>query len=726
MIRAFPPLLLALVLLILPCGQASGQTIPVRSGEHAGFSRLVLDIGTDRQFDLQGDGDTRQIRFEPAVPAFDLAGVFDLIPRTRLRDIRAGDGLTLDLACDCPVTVTRFERRYLIVDILEPEAQPPAPVPDADDTASGRDPNAARRAAASETLPNLTDLLRDTATVALPSGGAAPAVIPTPTNRSADIALEDAARLMAEQLARAAASGLLEAADGRPLSDADPSPPATVPDPAEPAAQPATLASDDPPPAPVPQRDPAPVPMAEALPLRAETATDAPLHRTTQAEPQANRLTCMAEALDPAAWSAGTGFDHGIGRLRRDLYNDRDQLVPDAALAIAQHYISYGFGAEARYWLDQLPVPNPSLVALAHLVDGTGGPHFPPLSDPGQCDERDLFWRYLDGQDVPALTSEQVGRLQRLTAALPPILRDQLAPRMARRLALDRFPDAARNLRDMLVRGGRLSSAQILHLDLDIGFTGPSDPDATREALALALRDDGDNAPAAMHHALRFDRETGIRISPVRLTAAEAMLREFGTTRDTDALWQEVVLAHAAADDIERVMVLLATRDRPRTVRDSTLTMLFADRLDAADTLALLLLARAVGPDWSEHGSEAGRARVGSIAHLRDHGFAEAADILRDGQRPLILPARPTAPTQDDTDLRSAWLAADWLALEGIAQGPHADMAARMQARADASGAPPEDDLATLTAAIADSRSLRGTVTAILADPAPRVRGDGS
>ena len=35
---------------------AAAQTIEVRSGEHDGFSRLVLGIGADRQWRLEGTG----------------------------------------------------------------------------------------------------------------------------------------------------------------------------------------------------------------------------------------------------------------------------------------------------------------------------------------------------------------------------------------------------------------------------------------------------------------------------------------------------------------------------------------------------------------------------------------------------------------------------------------------------------------------------------------------
>jgi len=701
----------AVLALLLTAGLALSQTIAVQSGEHAGFTRLVLDIGAGRDWSLSGEGETRQLALDPPVEGFAIARVFDLIPRTRLAALEAGEALTLMLACPCDIRATRHRERYLILDIAEAD---PAPAPDGRPAAS--EAETVRRQAAAESLPDMTRLLTGAGPApAEPASQPRAPVTPTATDPG-EIDMAEAARIMAEQLARAAASGLLEAAPGRPMSDADPIPAAEI-EPPEPAPDPVVLQPRTPP-------DLAePAPPARGAPLRAETALDAALHRALRAGPQRNQLGCAGVELSLRDWSAGDAVQHGLGALRLALHDDRDQLQRDAALALARHYLAFGFGAEAAHWLGQIDMPPPDLMVIAALVDARDGPHFPPEPDPLICSEEELLWRYLDGAlGAHPLSEEDAGRLQRATAALPIALRDQIAPRIARRLQADGHPLAARNLRDVLQRGGRLSQGAMVQLDRDLGFARAGDA-ATGAALEEALRVDGADPVGAMTHALAFDRESGLPGSEIRLDAAEALLREHGLGPETGALWQEVVLAHAGTGALDRIVEMLAAADAfPEERRDAALTALISDRVAAQDIATLYLLARLHGASWRAEGSEAGRARVGAIAQLREAGLGDAAERLRAGQRLLILPARPGGAPNAGDALRSAWQGGDWAGLAAAADGPHRGIARRMlAAEAEGSAAIPME-LPALAARIADSRDLRAEVAGLLAAPAPRPR----
>ncbi|MHA7887299.1 hypothetical protein [Roseicyclus sp.] len=742
------------VLIGLRAMVADAQTLTVRAGEHAGFSRLVLDIGADRDWRLDGEGEARRLTLSPPVDGFETGDVFRLVPRTRLAALEGGDALDLRLGCDCPVEVTRYEGRYLVIDIHDPGYRPasdPGPVPEDAAAASDDDPDADAveagldRAAAAGAggvagaaasagnaagLPDMTRLL------AGPSLGPdlGPAAAASPMSAAGGIDLETAAQIMAEQLARAAASGLLDSAPLRPFTDADP---AAASAPAEPVAPPPDAGLTGPGSGP-----------AADLPLRAETAFDAALHRTQAAEPRQPRLTCPDTVLPIAAWSASDRFDDGLGQLRLALYDARDVLQRDAVLALARHYLRFGFGAEAADWLDRIPAPPAELQRIAALVDGRPAPVPAPMGAAQDalliCSDEDLVWHVLGGTlgsatqpglqpggqfggqpggQPAALTEELAGRLQRATAALPDALRDQVAPRVARRLQAEGHPNPARNLRDLLHRAGTLPETALLQLDIDLGLV-PGGADATRQALALALRDDGGDPLTAMAQAMGFDRGLGLAIPPERVEAAEALLRETAGTAEAAPLWHETVLALGAARDLPRLIALLDRADLPEPARMATLTALFADRAAARDTATLYVLARLFGAGWTAEGSEAGRARVAAIAELRAAGLAGAADALRAGQRMLILPARPAAPAPEDDPLRSGWQGGDWPRIARDALPPHAEIADRMAGLPAASavdrppGSPPV--LSALAARIDDSRRLRAEVAALLDNPAPR------
>ena len=116
--RALVPVAVAAsALLAVMSPQALAQTVRVQSGEHAEFTRLVLDIGAGRSWQLDPLGDTVRLRLDPPVDGFDISRVFDLIPRTRLAGLAVRDGLELTLACPCDIDASRYERRYLVLDI---------------------------------------------------------------------------------------------------------------------------------------------------------------------------------------------------------------------------------------------------------------------------------------------------------------------------------------------------------------------------------------------------------------------------------------------------------------------------------------------------------------------------------------------------------------------------------------------------------------------------------
>lgn len=684
--------------LAVMAGVASAQPAELRSGEHDGFSRLVLDIGAGRDWVLEGGEDRWTVVFDPALDGIDASGVFERISRDRIAEVGTDTGLSLGLSCACSVTAFRFDETLLVIDVADlppapdgPDLSRDAPVPSADQGAGA--------ATALQALPDWRPPLPvvPPASARTP-GDAAPA--------APDISLDDAARIMGEQLARAAASGLLEAAGGRPLSDADPIRPDPPPDAA---------------------RDPAGDMAAPAPPLRATTALEA------DARPPL-RAALPGAAPDPFAcghsddlrlgWSDAARIDDGLGALRAALFDDRDRPVPGAARALSRHYLQFGFADEAIHWLDTLPAPSPPLQALARVIAGEETGHFPPIDNLSGCHDGEIFWRYLDGAVSLADHPQAVEAIERATAALPPVLRAHIGPRLARRLAGDGAQAAAHTVRDLLDLSGVISSAALLHLDLDLGIQPPGDAARTRDRLAEAAASGGADPARAMAQLMRYDRLARRPPDPGRLTAAEALLRETGGAAAV-GLWHEVVLARVADGAIDDALIHLSgSIDLPRSAPEwqATFTAIIADRADASDTLALLVLARLHGETWTQTGSAAGRARIAAMAHLRAAGLSPAADMLRGGQRQLILPARPAADPSPGDRLRQAWLASDWDSLADSASDPHQAVALRMQ-RPPPPPAAPIPALPEIAAAIADSRDLRATLDALLATPAPHREG---
>ncbi|GAB5448925.1 hypothetical protein [Gymnodinialimonas sp.] len=689
------------------------QTIRIQSGDHPGFTRLVLPIGADRQWDLeQNQNDQWELTLTPSVDGFDTSTAFDLIQRSRLSGLTAAEALSLELACDCPVTSFRHNSRYLVIDIADPDPNAPAP--------EVLDPDARDRAAAADALPNLATLLGSPdglPDVAVPLANVVP---PEPTlvpeTEAPNPRLAEAAQIMAEQLARAAASGLLDIAPDQAMTLGDPTDNAgpSASEPAEPT--PPTVET-------APTRDPhgTPVePPSGPLPIRAETAFDTTLPMDLPLSSPSAEASCNNRPFVVAEWSDGDSLYQNLGALRRDLYDERDVLTTTGTLALAQHYLYFGFGAEARFWLEQLPDPPVALLHVAALVDGADSAPFIPVETTDLCTQGELFWRYLAGAVTVPLNDDDTSAIQRAFGDLPPSLRDHMGPRLARQLVADGHDNTAHNVRDVLYRGGRIDAVALRILDLEIGISPDAPPAQLQQELAEALRDDGGDPVSVLTHALAFDRRVGTLPTPTRLIAADALIRETGEGPETDDLWRETLLGHAALGQIDEAINRLGDTARSEAARAEALTDLIAERVSVGDTAALVVLAYTYGSSWRPEGSADGRVQVRAIAALREEGLFEAAQILRDVRRPLILPAPDAPPEETEDGAELAWQEANWTRLVETGDGAHAAIAERLVQLNAASEAPTNDpfpDLQTLTTTLDDSREMRSEIIDLLARP---------
>lgn len=681
----------------------NAQAIRVQSGDHAGFTRLVLDIGIDREWDLnQQSTDRWELSLSPAVDSFDTSSSFDLIQRNRIVNLIAEQSLILEVDCDCDVSSFRHDSRFLVIDIADPD--PAAQV--------SLEPTSVERDRAVNTLPDLTNVLT------------APQILPvvTPTNPTIspteppNARLAEAAQIMAEQLARAAASGLLDVAENQPMALGDPTEVSNtlleaqreMSDPEDIDTTPDShVASVDTPDAP--------------LPIRAETAFDTPVQLDFPLAPAAVPASCDGAPFNVADWSESEVFYDNLGALRRELYDARDVLTRDGTIALAQHYIRYGFGAEGSFWLRQLQDPPENLLHLAELVDGEPSAQFRPVEHPEACSEGELLWRYVGGAVEAQLTADDTASIQRAFGELPPNLRDNIGPRLALKMVEDGYAGTARNIRDILERGGRMSLSDLQMLDVSLGITLRNSPEEVRHNLAEAMRDDGGNPAAVLAHALRFDRRSGVLPTPARLVTADALIREAGSGVETDDLWQEALLGHAALGQIDEALNRLGDSNRGNAVRAAALTELIADRVRVNDTAALVVLAHTYGRDWRPQGSAAGRVQVQAVATLRAAELFEAAQILSDARQPLILPPPEQSPSTVANPATIAWQTNDWSRLAEVGSGAHAVIAARLVALDETppvplgAGVPP--DLNILNESLSDSRALRSTITELLARP---------
>lgn len=430
---------LVLILALLASGTASALTVPVRSGEHDGFSRLVMQLPESANWSISRTDRFAQVRVNQTDIRFDTSRVFELIPRNRLENLfqaETGASLDLTLNCDCEIKTSTMGGGYLIIDISDPKPetftlQPILPF------GSGTPYRFSLARDAAPSLPLTAGALRTTP--ALPADPAEPGTAldaqPVVGNRLSE------QRLLA-QIERAAAQGLL-----------------TPVMPANPRSAPAGSDSAE------TGNAPTPTPR-NTLNISATTVIDRDMSGV------ADRINAMAGAGEclPSGlvalqdWGNEQPFAAQVGPQRAALFGEFDKLDVEAAKTLAKTYLYFGFGAEAQAVLDLLPehdLPTRVQSALASVLDDRPLPPDNPLAGQSGCHGDIALWAVLAQPDqVREIAPDAF--LQGFSQ-LPRHIRRHLGPRLSQILnasgqselarailrAIDRSTDATEPAEDL-------------------------------------------------------------------------------------------------------------------------------------------------------------------------------------------------------------------------------------------------------------------------------------
>jgi len=443
-----PGLALALALAAPAAAQEGGA---IRGGEHAGFTRLVMQVDPMTEWSLETGADRATIRFPGKPLRFSTGGIFDRIPKARVRDVTVVTRGTVTeievaLGCDCRISTSFVGARYLALDIADRDAAMPA-------VAVLPESPAAREA-------------RETTAVAT------------------------AEELLIQQIERAAGQGLVQMAAAAPDAPEPDGGPQTAVRPAE-APSPGPVA-----PAPG-ELDSVVAALDEHDQIDAVTVYDRDDAREIARRAQAAvPSACLADAaLDVGGWATGGPWAEQRAALRSRLVGEFDRPDPEALRALARFYVRTGFGAEARALLDGFPEApglddRALLVDLARVVDGEDTAPDGPLALPHPCPGRHALWVALGGVAPAFHDATSFADAEAAFAELPADLRARLAPRLIGRLLDGSRPQEARRLLDASARSGagplpalRLAEARTLAAE------GRDEP-AMRDLAALAASGD--------------------------------------------------------------------------------------------------------------------------------------------------------------------------------------------------------------------------------------------
>ncbi|MEW2911951.1 hypothetical protein [Leisingera sp. JC11] len=660
---------------LLTAGTAQAQTIVTRSGEHKGFTRLVMRLPNGADWSLTQSGMTATVNIDAPEAVFDTSRVFRLIPRTRLQSLgqtAPGQPLRLQLGCDCNVTSYVQKDGYLVIDIRDggkPEQKPQlkfaasvlpltTPAPQSGYRFGFSQPAAADARLALELAAAVAGQ-SDNAQAVLPQKPAVPA-----GTEPAAVAEESAAQLKeltlpidgshhpaetageagAEAVTEEAPVGKLETAVLLDLEESERA--AAVSESEQRLLQQIGRAANQG----LLNKVADGLPAADtSVGLDPLSGADRPLNPldhisvTSAIDRETGLIAALADDSSEAShclrsgevaiqtWGNESPFADQLAPLRSALVREFDDVNPASVHALAKLYLYFSFGAEARSIMTMLPPeqqqsPEAALLeTMAMLMDGTGLPVNHVLAGQQGCDSDSALWGALaDGAIKKSANSDAI---QQAFSKLPVHLRVHLGPRVSKMFAETGNHHVAEAVLRAVDRTGveevpeiNLAEAAIAELE--------GDTEAMAEELTSEVAERTGNAPAALIDLVALSVKERKALSPDvpdliasyelenRETALGAELRH--SLVSSLALMGQF---HDAFKELENV----TERDGPnaRAAALEPLMLLMTERADDVTFLQYsLVFSKQATP------AEAAPVAVQVARRLLELGFAQQAQDL--------------------------------------------------------------------------------------------------
>lgn len=675
---------------------ALAQTGRVTSGEHEGFTRVVIDFGhaVDWQFGRSEDGYTLH-QPEPQM-AYDLTDAFDLIGKSRLAAIEtvAETGeLRIGLACACHAIPFEFRPGIVVIDLKD--GPPPANSAFENQLAASASPAAINtppettptpRAPGENNAAAAFDWTND-ALKAIQEQGGKPAAPTEPMPDTAllppDPGLQPLRDTLLHQLARGATQGVVEMAD----IPAD----STLPETDFPATQ---------------------IRIGEA----ANKVSDK--LGSPERDIGATGTTCVKEALlDIASWGDDARpVSDQIAETRRNLSGEFDRANPEGVEKAIKLYLYLGFGAEARQLAGAFDTPSEGAAlwqALGFLMDDQPDPGH-VFAGQSACDGPAALWSFLADATLVKGDPVNEGAIRLAFSALPLHLRQLLGLKLSERFLAIGNENAARALSDSISRagGGTGHEAKLIEAELNLHR---GDADLAENLANEVLQDPGQDRLQALIAQVeaRVAQKRPIAVDTV--LALDAFLSGIEGTAEEGHLRETLMLAQASSGDFASAFQALPDFPGQRATLWDLLSTLASDEVflthavldraapppqvpdDIASAIARRLAGMALGPpaqQWLNTVEHPDPLLAAEIA-LLTHDAPAALKRLPQSDEDAVLAMRlKTLEALGDFDLQAALVeksgdfpsaavarakAGDWEGLAKAESGPWQAVAAEIR-----------------------------------------------
>lgn len=563
----------AFFIFLLLATPSLSQTVRVSSGEHQGFTRLVLEFGREANWQVGRSTDGYVLRVAGGSPLYDLTKVFAIIGKTRLAAIAQdgpGSDLRFSLGCACHAAPFEFRPGIVVLDLKDgPPPKGSSFELALDDPATTPPPLTRPRARPAPAAP--TSVAYDWKTDVYQTLGSSDPQAASAGNPTAnallppDPGLQTLRATLLRQMARGASQGMVELV--KPQNN-------------EIGKGGAGFASA--------QIRIGPAPVGVTQP-----------DRSVQGDLGAKGTVCLSpESLAIADWAdSEIPVSAQMADMRLGLSGEFDRTEPEQVVRFIRFLLYAGFGVEARQMIAAFQPDHPDRAvwqALGHLLDEEPDPSA-TFKDQAGCSGPVAMWALL-ADDTPAEGDPlDEGAVKLAFSQLPRHLRRHLGPRLADRLLAIGLSDAARAIGDAILRapGTPGAAVELMGANLDLQTGNP----AAAERIAATLADEpGPNQPEAM---IALVEAKTARLQPVESELAlslRAMLAEHQGTDLAPRLQEALTLAEAASGNFSAAFTEMTGPRAPTGGIEEEIWSLLVALAPDGDFLAHSVIAKGTAP----------------------------------------------------------------------------------------------------------------------------------
>ncbi len=594
--------LISILFWLLFATMAAAQTVTVKSGDHPGFTRLVLELPQVSDWKLGRTAEGYELQIKGEKLRFDVANVFDDIQRNRLAAIWTDPetgSLRLGIACACHATPFEFRPGIIVIDLAD------GPPPNGssfelalDGSVAGRlarQPASQRPRARPGNAPSQVgdasaqpaqnyDWLMQTKTE--PSQESDQGALLPDTGFADYTDLNPLKAALLGQLSRGASQGVVQ------------------------MVQPNLAARNTANPLQAGPR--ANIRLAEIPGFNARTS--AAEENVVLKEGQ----DCIPDTkLDVRNWGNDDPVINQLVESRGDLVGEFDTPKPDHVSTAVKLLIHFGFGAEAQQMLAQLPIKSDDTdlwVSMAKIVDGTPDPSG-AFQDMQTCDTAAALWASLAKPDLKQSDKTNTQAVLRSFSALPADMRQYLGPILSDKFLTMGDMSTARAISNSTLRGLPEPGPNIAVMEAKIE-TASGDPEVAATNLAPALESAGPATAEVLIALVDANLAANEPVETTTVSALAALITEQHGNELEPKLQRAYILALGSSGDFDQAFQRLPAW--PSADHDLW-ALLAKSGTDSA------VLAHAVLPKDMALPQISSPLRSQMASHLLELGMADAA-----------------------------------------------------------------------------------------------------